>query len=194
MKGIVGLKFITCSTPEQIRAAQRLRYEVFCVEKGWIDAAKCPGHVESDELDEGAVHFLALEDGVPVGTIRLLLGKKCDLPAAAYLPVEELGVEPWQMVETSRLATRRKKRSQDLRVFLGLTTLMWEWAMEHDMKVWLVIADVPLHHMLTRLGMPEIARGDEIEYLGSKCVPAAFELVGTGFSLRRRATSVTTSR
>ena len=28
---------IVCETPEQIRMAQALRYEVYCLEKGWIE-------------------------------------------------------------------------------------------------------------------------------------------------------------
>lgn len=182
-----GLEFIVCETPEQVKAAQQLRYEVFCLEKGWIDSNECAGDIETDALDEGAVHFLALDQGIPVGTTRYLLGDVCDLPAAQYLRLDQLGVEPREVVEASRLATRKQGRTQDMRLFVGLTTLMWVWAMKRGVKMWLVIADVPFYHMLVRIGLPLIVRGEEVEHLGSQCVPAAFDMAGTGPVLRRRA-------
>jgi N-acyl-L-homoserine lactone synthetase len=178
--------FILCETAEQIESAKRLRHEVFCLEKGWIDQAAYVGDAESDEYDDDAVHFLALENGVPVGTSRYLLGERTELPAAKYLSLEQFDVAPYEVVEVSRLATRPQGRSQDAFVFVGLTLRMWEWAMEHSVTVWLAVADVPLYHMLTRMKMPLIAKGRPVDYLGSKCVPIAFDMPKTGDVLKRR--------
>jgi N-acyl-L-homoserine lactone synthetase len=109
-----------------------------------------------------------------------------ELPAAKYLPLAQFDAEPCQIVEVSRLATRPRGRSQDAFVFVGLTLCMWEWAMEHSVKVWLAVADVPLYHMLTRMKMPLIAKGKPVDYLGSKCVPIAFDMPKTGDVLKRR--------
>ena len=179
--------FLVCETAEQIAAAQRLRYEVYCLEKGWIDPEKCDGETETDDCDEGAVHFLALRDGFPVGTARYLLASKCELPAARFLPLDRFDAEPEQIAEVSRLATlARHGRSQNPYVFIKMTLLMWEWAMERSVKVWLAVVDVPLYHLIMRMGMPVIDVGEEAYYLGSRCVPMAFDMAGTGPALRRR--------
>lgn len=173
-----------CTEPEHVQLAQSLRYTVFCREKGWIDPLACPEGVETDEHDHLALHFLALEGDVPVGTIRLLLGDRQDLPAAEYLDLDGLGLDIRRLAEVSRLATQRTERSSDLRVFLGLTRLIWEWGMENSIVAWLAIADLPLFKLLDRLGMPVIASAEEVEYLGSACIPVAFDMQKTGEALR----------
>jgi N-acyl-L-homoserine lactone synthetase len=174
------VEFIVCEQPEQVLQAQRLRYEVYCLEKSWVDQAECEGGIEADPSDALATHFLALDDGVVVGTVRLLLGWHEELPGAHYLDLAALGLEPSETVEVSRLATKRIGRSQDLRIFLGLTKLMWSWATDHSAMAWLAIADVPLYHMLTRLGLPVLAESEPVDYLGSTCIPIAFDMPGTG--------------
>ena len=178
--GRQAVEFIVCETPEQIREAQSLRYEVYCLEKAWVGQEACEGGIESDASDAFATHFLAYDDGTVVGTVRLLLGWRESLPGARYLDLAGLGITPEETVEVSRLATRRHGRSQDLRIFLGLTKLMWSWATDHSAKAWLAIADVPLYHMLTRLGLPVLMEAEPVDYLGSRCVPIAFDMPGTG--------------
>jgi N-acyl-L-homoserine lactone synthetase len=174
------VEFVVCESPEQVRQAQRLRYEVYCLEKSWVEAHECDDGIEADASDPLATHFLAIDDGIVVGTVRLLLGWREVLPGAKYLDLASLGLEPSQTVEVSRLATKRIGRSQDLRIFLGLTKLMWSWATEHSALAWLAIADVPLYHMLTRLGLPVLLESEPVDYLGSECIPIAFDMPGTG--------------
>jgi N-acyl-L-homoserine lactone synthetase len=50
--------FVVCETAEQIEAAKRVRHEVFCLEKGWVDHTYA-GEEETDAYDDEAVHFLA---------------------------------------------------------------------------------------------------------------------------------------
>jgi len=179
------MRFIVCNEPAQIREAQRLRFEVYCVEKSWVDPGACENGVEADPSDPHAVHFLALDGDMPVGTARGLLGWRQDLPAAACLDLAPLGLAPNEVAEVSRLATRRDMRSHDQRIFLGLTAVMWRWGMANSIKVWLAIADVPLYHMLTRAKLPVLMEGKPIDYLGSLCVPMAFDMAKTGPALQK---------
>ncbi len=178
---------IVCETPEQVRMAQALRYDVFCLEKEWIDPASCDNGVEIDEYDELAVHFLVLEDDsdAALGTCRLLLGSHLTLPAAGFLDLASLGLQPAQACEVSRLASVRSARSHSLEVFLGLMEAMATWGAGSDIKVLLSVADVPLHRLMSRIGMPFLAVGDPVEYLGSECIPSAIDVAGTGELMAR---------
>jgi len=51
----------------------RLRYQLYG-KLGWIDQSRYVGCEESDEYDalDTTSHFIALEDGIPIGTIRLV--------------------------------------------------------------------------------------------------------------------------
>ncbi len=66
---------IRCDSPELIREAQRLRYQVYCVETGFEDPADNPGGLETDAADDHSVHSLLLHkpSGLVAGTVRLIL-------------------------------------------------------------------------------------------------------------------------
>ena len=182
------MDFIVCTDSDHVRMAQALRFSVYCEEKAWIDSKRCENGLEMDEYDPLAVHFLALQDGEPVGTSRLLLGTRQHLPAMEFIDLDALGLDPDFVVEVSRLAARRTGRSSDLRLFLGLTRLMWQWSMDRSMVAWLAIADVPLFRLLQRLKMPILSVAPHVQYMGSTCVPVAFDLPSTGASLQRSDT------
>lgn len=62
-------------SPEKIKQALRLRYDVYCRENAFIDPALHPEEMEHDEFDARAVHHLLIhrESGMVAGTIRILL-------------------------------------------------------------------------------------------------------------------------
>ena len=181
------MRFHVCATPEQVSQAQTLRYEVYCKEKGWVRPPSSGSLCEVDESDERAVHFLAVNHaGSAVGTARYLLGWEQELPASRYLDTVALGLKPRDVTEVSRLAIDRAERSQDLLVFLGLTRLMWHWGMENSVKSWCAVADVPLYKLLTRLRIPVLATGGPVDYMGSECMPVAYDMPGSGAALYRR--------
>lgn len=182
------MRLVVCTTPEEIRLSQRLRFQVYCVEKGWIDPATCEGGIEADEYDADAVHFLVMDDAGDevLGTSRLLLGEKVELPAARFIDLEAHGVRPTETVEVSRLAARRASRSQNLAVFLAMTQAMYEWTHTHGVKSWMSIADVGVFLLMKRVGMPVIAAGEKTDYLGSLCVPSLLDVEGTGAILLER--------
>ncbi|HRK42265.1 MAG TPA: GNAT family N-acetyltransferase [Gemmobacter sp.] len=74
---------LSISATKDIAACLALRRAVFIEEQGIAEAE------EIDDLDGEAVHLLALQDGQPVGTARLLskgttgkIGRVCVLPQA----------------------------------------------------------------------------------------------------------------
>ncbi len=59
----------------ELAAVMRIRHEVFVMEQA------VPVELERDEWDEGGEHFLALLDGRPAGTVRLVV----EYPGEAHL-------------------------------------------------------------------------------------------------------------
>lgn len=57
-----------------MKHAWRLRYEVYCVERGFLRVENYPDGFETDPYDDTSVHFLGLHrrTGVPAGTVRLI--------------------------------------------------------------------------------------------------------------------------
>jgi N-acyl amino acid synthase of PEP-CTERM/exosortase system len=69
-----------------LHAMQRLRYEVYCLEQRFLDAAGCTDGRESDEFDLHAIHFAATHRGEVVATLRLVLDSPLCLPLEQHVP------------------------------------------------------------------------------------------------------------
>jgi N-acyl-L-homoserine lactone synthetase len=172
-----------CASEEDLLTAQRIRYQVYCLEKGWIPPDACPDGLEWDKDDAQAVHFLATQNGRALGTSRLLVGGRQMLPGYNFIDVESLGLSPADVVEVSRVAVLRHGRSSDGRAFLALTRSMWQWSAVRSHAAWIAVTDEALFHRLEGLKMPFLHIGEPVWYLGSLCVPVAVDIPGTIASL-----------
>ena len=79
-------------TPEDIAAAHRLRYEVYCEETGFLPKEEHPDGLERDEHDTHAVQSVLFYRplNLPAGTVRVVRpiadAKGCALPARLAAP------------------------------------------------------------------------------------------------------------
>ena len=75
-------------TPELVRTAQAIRYQVYCLERKFENAAEHDDGLESDAFDAAAVHSLIFHrpTGNAIGTARLIL----PYHATGGLPVHRL--------------------------------------------------------------------------------------------------------
>jgi len=92
------------STQEEIRAAQRLRYQVFAEEKGAVLHTQLPGH-DIDEFDAYVDHLIVTErtTGEVVGTYRLLPpGRSARLYSDGEFDLAALDGLRGSLVETGR--------------------------------------------------------------------------------------------
>ena len=77
--GSGGFEIVRCSTLDQLRVAQRLRYDVYCLEFGRTSPYADPEEgTIIDDLDENGASFVAYHDGQAVGTVRVNLGRDGD--------------------------------------------------------------------------------------------------------------------
>ncbi len=65
---------IICRSLAEINECFRLRYNEFCLSRGWEDASSFPEGLERDRYDEDAVHILLRDTvtGASVGTVRII--------------------------------------------------------------------------------------------------------------------------
>lgn len=66
---------VRADTPELVREAYRLRYQVYCVENAFENPAEHPDGLESDEFDDHSLQSLLVHraSGTVAGTVRLIL-------------------------------------------------------------------------------------------------------------------------
>jgi len=101
------------ATPDEIAAAQRLRYQVFAGEVGAALHTPLAGH-DIDEFDEYCDHLIVVDerDGAVVGTYRLLPpGRAPHRYAATEFDLTGLDEIAGQLVETGRSCIHPDHRS-----------------------------------------------------------------------------------
>ena len=64
---------LNLTAPNHLRELFALRYQVYCVERGFLSQDEYPNGEESDPFDAGAVHFAAVDRvGKVLGSVRLV--------------------------------------------------------------------------------------------------------------------------
>ena len=68
-------KILGADTPDRVVQAQKIRYQVYCVENPLETTLDNPEGIETDEFDSHAIHSLlvARETGATLGTVRLIM-------------------------------------------------------------------------------------------------------------------------
>jgi N-acyl amino acid synthase of PEP-CTERM/exosortase system len=109
------LTVVPVDSEELLDHAFRLRFQVYCVERGFENAAEHPDGRERDRDDQRSLHFLVLDraTGNAAGTVRLILPQiGNDLPVFRLAGTHEPGV-PLPLhstAEVSRFAVAKAYR------------------------------------------------------------------------------------
>ena len=77
------LSVVPANSPSLLDQAFRLRFQVYCVERGFENPSDHPDGRERDRDDDRSLHFLVLDraTGIAAGTVRLILPRThSDLP------------------------------------------------------------------------------------------------------------------
>jgi N-acyl-L-homoserine lactone synthetase len=174
--------------PRLLEQSYRLRYQVYCVERGFLDPAAYPDGREIDEFDDYSVHLAVLDTaGTMIGTARLIKPNPHGLPMfrhCAFFPeVMPSHVRP---VEVSRLAIsrhylRRRRLSEPLS---DLVKAMVVGARLVGANHLIAASEASLARRLVHLGFPYRIGGPPADYYGpvAACLMNLdeFEAIATG--------------
>jgi N-acyl amino acid synthase of PEP-CTERM/exosortase system len=111
------IDIVPADSPELRDCVYRLRFQVYCLERGFEDAAQYPDGREQDTDDARSMHCLLIfrPAGIVLGTVRLILPKY-----GHALPVSRMVGSRWHALdlpvqttaEVSRFATTKAVRRQ----------------------------------------------------------------------------------
>jgi N-acyl-L-homoserine lactone synthetase len=155
-----------------LHAMQRLRYEVYCLEQRFVDAARCADGRESDEFDLHAIHFAATVHGEVVATLRLVLDSPLGFPLERHVPGPLYGQPPGERPgtgEVSRLIIAPRYRTPALReplILFGLFRHLYEESWRLGLDYLVAAMEDKLARLLRRLGFPFVPLGEPISYFG----------------------------
>ena len=158
---------------------QRLRYDVYCIERGYLDHKQFPDARESDAYDGFSVHLAGRDvDGKVSGTARLVLDSPLGFPLEAHatgLSPEFLAVPRERMAEISRLAVakagRKPRKPGQLNADPIVLFKVFREICAHSTRLgldyWLAAMEPTLQRLLRRLvGFEFVQIGDPMDYYG----------------------------
>jgi N-acyl amino acid synthase of PEP-CTERM/exosortase system len=175
--------------PGVLDAIHRLRYQVYCLERQFLDLGAHPEGRERDEYDRHSVHFAATDEtGEVVATVRLVLHSPLGFPLerrAAELAPAFHTLPPARTAEISRLILASEHRGTtvgDPRLLFSLLKELYEEGRRRGLHGLLASMEGRLARLLRRLGLPFAPIGPEMEYFGPVCPYwAALDTMDAGY-------------
>lgn len=148
-----------------------LRYQVYCLERGYEVPEHYPHRLEIDEYDPYSIHFIAYAESDPVGTARLILHNPQGLPVEkhCYINVAALcGTN--NVVEMSRYAVSteamRQTSANRSRVTHALMREAYQTGKELGIEYVIAAMSSGLERLLRRCGIKFKKAGSTVEYHG----------------------------
>ena len=160
------------ASQEELNDVFKLRYRVYCLERGYEDADIYPDGIESDEYDPYSVHFVAYVKSLPVGTVRVILNNPLGLPVGRYCNLDLRAISPdtGRIAEISRLAVRSDATTECLiersQVTLGLIKEVYCASKELGVRYLVSAMSKPLERLLNRCGIGFKKAGPPVHYHG----------------------------
>jgi N-acyl-L-homoserine lactone synthetase len=161
--------------PDLMDKSYRLRYQVYCIERGFLDPAKYPDRLERDEFDRYSLHLGVLDrDGSLKATSRLIQVSVLGLPLFRHCEIfatqeTEVYRPTNRIAEVSRLCMSRQvaaRRTDRAAVIPTMYRALYQFSKRAGFTHWLVATERGLHRLLTNFGFPFRPVGPHIDYFG----------------------------
>jgi N-acyl-L-homoserine lactone synthetase len=155
--------------------SHRLRYQVYCVERGFLDAEDYPDQRERDEFDRHSLHLGVVDaNGSLVATARLVKVNVAGLPLFRHCRIypreSELFQETTRVAEISRLCVSRELRKRrdisGVSVAINLYRAIYQASKRNGFTHWLVATEPSLQRLLASLKVPFREVGPRTDYYG----------------------------
>jgi N-acyl-L-homoserine lactone synthetase len=147
------VEFRRAQTEDEMTAIYKLRYEVYCLEKRYLNADDYPDHLEHDEWDKYSVHFIAKSNDNIVGTVRLIKESPIGFPIEKHFGIKRTEVPTKVFAEGSRFIVRSQFRKSIFKIANGLNRCIIEACIEEGITDLYIILDERLYAAYTRIGL-----------------------------------------
>lgn len=189
--------FKKVSSAAELEEVYRLRYRVYCEERGFEKPEDHPGGLERDGYDRHSIHFGAFNEmGELIGTARIILnsGNGFPLEKNCVLKKDLSCLDREKLGEISRLALKReyRRRAEDHYIYndegepppelssppndrrqrheivIGLYKLIYIESRKMGLTHWYTVMAKGLYLLLNRMGIFFQPIGPAIEYHGQR--------------------------
>lgn len=187
-------RFKKADSEDDLREIYKLRYKVYCEEKGFEKAEDHPGGIETDEFDVSSRHFMVTDRSRrAIATARLILPTELGLPILANCEIDKdlTHLKGARLGEISRLAVSKEylrmdelfsdglsDRRRRQMVICGLYKLIYMESRALGLTHWLAVMTDGLRQLLSRSGIFFSPIGPPADYHGIRtpCLGAITEI------------------
>lgn len=156
----------------ELEAAYRLRYQVYCLEKGYLDAGEYTCGMEADEYDAGAVHIGCYDDNGLVGYARIITPSVREFPIERHFQLHTVPGSKWNQCEISRLIVATECRAtKAMKVLRALVRAVVAEAEKRGLFHAFAVVEAPLLALLRRSGLPFEQIGQVEQYMNTDNYP-----------------------
>lgn len=182
-------ELLPAESSEHIARSQRLRYQVYCTEHGFLNPDDYPDQREVDQFEDRAVHTLLRhrQSGEIIATVRMVLADAAD--PNRHFPIERgevlrhlLQDYGWAIPresigEISRLAVVKEFRLPG--VIVGLFKAILAMTARKNVTHWYAVMEPSLLRLLRQSGIKFTPVGPLVDYHGLRqpCVAVAEEVL-----------------
>jgi N-acyl-L-homoserine lactone synthetase len=155
---------------EEKKLIYKLRYDIYCEEKKWLDPSNYIECLENDEYDKNSLNFGAFDvNNILVGSVRLIIPEY-----NMAIPIEKaFEIEPnykQKRLEVSRLVIPKDRRG--LNIVIGLIRIIYFWAVKNGITHAYIISEKNLLNYIDRKGYPFKNVKEGKDYFGAYTIPA----------------------
>jgi N-acyl-L-homoserine lactone synthetase len=162
------------SDPRLMDQSHQLRYQVYCVERAFLNKDDYPDQRERDEFDRHSLHLGVVgADGGLLATARLVKVNMIGLPLFRHCKVYprefELFPDSTRVAEISRLCVSRSLRKRHIgnaSVAINLYRAIYQASKRNGFTHWLVATEPSLQRLLATLKVPFREVGPRTDYDG----------------------------
>ncbi len=160
------LYFKVADSDYELQSSYRLRFKVYCEEKGWMSSADYPNGMETDSYDSKAIHVIAMDDNYQVvGNMRILPAEYYSkLPYESHPGLFRGYRKAVHVAELSRLIVTATKNR--IEVTHGILRATYQISKEMGLENWIFVLEPSLVRLLGRFGFYLNAVGTPSMYFG----------------------------
>ena len=203
-KGMTMFHVKRVQKESELKKLYALRYQVYCLEKMFLDLRDYPSSLEHDQYDASAIHLGAYgADDSIIGSLRLVRSTKMHFPIFEHCVVSDLPTDAssLEFAEISRLIISKRRRADvrqpdtmapaqivnERRDFtnFGISTLLMElfrvmfsYSKQRNIKYWLAAMEPSLMRLLQRYHFNFHPIGPMTDYYGQviPCIASLAEI------------------
>lgn len=178
------ITFKVAQTKSEMTAIYKLRYDVYCLEKNFLDPNDYPGRMEHDIWDKHAVHFIAKCGSDIAGTVRLIKDSPQGFPIEKHFDIQRPEGHAKVFAEGSRYIVNQDYRHSIYQTANGLNRCIINYCKNNDITDLFIVLDERLYTAYTRIGLLLKKLGEPVYCYGCINAPYVMPLKETLINLK----------